>query len=156
MEEKKDKDFKSLEQEIRHEKNELNHLKEELAYEEKKLEGLENEIRSVEKNEHSGQHKHHHHHQHDHEKIKLIFIVNGTPAPVVVNKNCELKTAVVLALKESGNEARPYTDWGIKWNNTPLDLNKKIEDYHFPECAELFLSLNAGHGGGSKIILCKL
>ncbi|MBN8675444.1 MAG: DUF2604 domain-containing protein [Chitinophagales bacterium] len=58
-----------------------------------------------------------------------------------------LKKAVELALKESGNEGRPLSDWSVKWNGQMLDLEKKIKEYKFPECAELYLSLNAGQGG---------
>jgi hypothetical protein len=30
------------------------------------------------------------------------------------------------ALKETGNEGRPLSDWSVKWNNQVLDMNKKI------------------------------
>lgn len=80
-------------------------------------------------------------------EICLVFIVNGSPEKVQAKTNWNFKKAVEIALKESGNEGRPLTDWSVKWNNQLLDINKKIEDFHFPECVELFLSLNAGQGG---------
>lgn len=80
-------------------------------------------------------------------EICLVFIVNGTPFKMDAIIEWHLKKAVEVALKETGNEGRPLTDWTVKWNNQSLALDKKIEEFNFPECVELFLSLNAGTGG---------
>ena len=80
-------------------------------------------------------------------EICLVFIVNGSPYKMEANIEWHLRKAVELALRETGNEGRPLSDWSVKWNNQVLDMNQKIEEFNFPECAELFLSLNAGQGG---------
>src|SRR3989337_4352178 len=84
---------------------------------------------------------------HPHKKeICLIFIVNGSPVKIHAKLNWHLKKVIETVLDETGNEGRPLTDWSVKWNDHLLDMDKKIEYFNFPECAELFLSLNAGKG----------
>jgi len=80
-------------------------------------------------------------------EVCLVFIVNGSPHKMEARLEWHLRKAVEIALKATGNEGRPLSDWSVKWQNQALDINKKIEEFHFPECAELFLSLNAGQGG---------
>lgn len=82
--------------------------------------------------------------------VRLVFIVNGEAFTLEAKQNWHLRKAVEAALKENGNEGRPLTDWTANWNNQPLDLDKKIEDYSFPEGSEIFLSLNAGQGGNQN------
>lgn len=77
----------------------------------------------------------------------IIVIVNGIPCPMVVNEEWHLSKIVKDALKETKNEGRDISAWTLKWNDQPLDLNKKVEEYDFPENAELYLSLSAGQGG---------
>ncbi|MBL7738484.1 MAG: DUF2604 domain-containing protein [Chitinophagaceae bacterium] len=118
-------------------------------------ENLHNE--SIRDDRHSTNPKHSDDKPHPHPKppkdkeICLIFIVNGKPEKIEAKVNWHLKKAVEIALKESGNEGRPLSDWSVKWNNRVLDMEKKIEEFNFPECAELFLSLNAGQGGNTSM-----
>lgn len=84
----------------------------------------------------------------EHKKtITLLFIVNGSATPIESELNWELKVAVELALQKTGNSGRPLTDWVVKYENQTLNLDEKIHKFKFPEKAELFVSLNAGHGG---------
>lgn len=78
----------------------------------------------------------------------LTFIVNGTETIVDhVNVNQPLHVPVNKALQQTGNTGRPLSDWQVLYNDQPLDLNKKVEDYNLPEDAVIFLSLKAGQGG---------
>lgn len=134
-------DLNHLKEEIKHEGEKIKHLEEELEFEQKEVKHLGEEVEELEKN----------HHEHDqHKKHELLFIINGKSIKVQVDLEWTLKEAVEHALKQSGNEGRPIEDWNVKYNNVALDLNKRIKEFHFKDCAELFLSLNAGHGGALK------
>lgn len=128
---------KELNKMIEHEEEEILHERKEIIQDEKELKRLKELKHELEEK-----------HQHDHEKkVCLKFIVNGSPFEINENENVLLKKAVEDALHKSGNDSRPLPDWKVRFNNQVLDINKKIKDFHFPECAELFLSLIAGKGG---------
>ncbi len=83
--------------------------------------------------------------------ISLVFIVNGVEYPIEkVNVNQPLSVSVNKALKDSGNTGRDLSDWQVKWNDTNLNIDNKIEDYNLPDGAKLFISLKAGVGGNGK------
>jgi hypothetical protein len=78
----------------------------------------------------------------------LVFIVNGTETIVdPVNVNQPLHVSVNKALQQTGNSGRPLGDWQVLFNDQPLDINRKVEEFNFPETAVIFLSLKAGQGG---------
>ncbi|HMJ69741.1 MAG TPA: DUF2604 domain-containing protein [Cyclobacteriaceae bacterium] len=78
----------------------------------------------------------------------LTFIVNGTETIVdPVNVNQPLHVSVNKALQQTGNSGRPLGDWQVLFNDQPLDINKKVEEFNFPDNAVIFLSLKAGQGG---------
>lgn len=78
----------------------------------------------------------------------LVFIVNGTETIVdPVNVNQPLHVSVNKALQQTGNSGRPLGDWQVLFNDQPLDINRKVEEFNFPENAVIFLSLKAGQGG---------
>lgn len=80
--------------------------------------------------------------------ISLLFIVNGTETLVEkVNVQQPLHVPVEKALAQTGNTGRPIGDWQVIFNDQSLDVNKKVEEYKFPENAVIFLSLKAGQGG---------
>jgi predicted RNase H-like nuclease (RuvC/YqgF family) len=133
-----EKEMKHLKEEVEHEGEKINQLEKELEFEQKEVKHLSKEIEELEK---------FHDEQNHHRNLHLLFIVNGKAEKISVEPEWTLEHAVKIALRESGNEGRPLTDWTVKYNNKVLDLNKKIKEFHFAECAELFLSLNAGHGG---------
>lgn len=81
-------------------------------------------------------------------KISLTFIVNGTETVVQnINVNQPLHVAVQKALDQTGNSGRPIGEWQVIYNDQTLDISKKVEEFHFPENAVIFLSLKAGQGG---------
>ena len=139
-----DKDLRKLAEEIRIEETEIHELEDVVEHEKEKLHHLE------EKREHLEHERHHHH-----PEACLVFIINGLPQKVEARADWPLKSAVEVALKESGNEGRPIDDWDVKWNNRILDLKKEIREYQFPECVDLFLSLKAGQGGAIKHGSCR-
>jgi hypothetical protein len=121
---------------INHEESEIHHLKDELHEDGEELHRLQKLKQDNEER-----------HKHPQDKVCLLFIVNGTPFKIYENENAILQVAVIAALKESGNEGRKLEDWTVKFNNMILDMKLHIKDFHFPECAELFLSPVAGKGG---------
>lgn len=139
-----EKQLEELHQEIREEQQDIRELRKELRDEEADLDKLEEKLEKLE-DEHHG----HHHDCHPEHKyqIKLIFIVNGKPYEKTVKKDRQLKSVEEEVLKETGNAGRPLTDWTIKFHDKSLDTNKTIKELNLPDCAELFLSLNAGTGG---------
>lgn len=141
-----ERELSNLKKEIELEKHRLDHIKEEEVLEEEQLEHLEKEVDRLERE--------HHHHE---KALKLIFIVNTQPVEIEARLDWKLEKAVELALDKSGNKGRPISDWTVKRGNTTLDLVTPIGDFHFRECEELFVSLNAGQGGtfNHKSRLCR-
>lgn len=81
-------------------------------------------------------------------QISLVFIVNGTETIVeMVNINQPLHVSVQKALDQTGNSGRAIGEWQVICNDQPLDVNKKVEEYNFPNDAVIFISLKAGQGG---------
>ena len=79
----------------------------------------------------------------------LTVVVNGQPVEVDVNIHAPLRTVIPKALHDSGNVGQPPENWELKdAAGNLLDLDKKIEDYHFSPETTLFLSLKAGVAGG--------
>jgi len=143
-EEGTDKELRELTEEIRIEKTEIHELENIVEHEKRELHQLEEKRERLEQ-------AHHHHHP----EACLVFIINGQPKKVEAKLEWPLKKAVELALKETGNEGRPTSDWNVTWNNQVLDMNKEIREFHFPECVDLFLSLKAGQGGNLMPQPCK-
>jgi hypothetical protein len=78
----------------------------------------------------------------------LTIVVNGVPTDIEVNENAPLHTVIEPALHKSGNTSRPPQDWELKDSQgNLLPPEQKIEDFHFPSDAKVFLSLKAGIGG---------
>lgn len=81
-------------------------------------------------------------------KISLTIIVNGQPTVVDVIGDAPLGSIVPEALRQTENSGQPQENWELRdADGTLLNLNKKIEDYGFPEKTRLFLNLKAGVGG---------
>ncbi len=82
------------------------------------------------------------------EKESLTVVVNGRPIELTVNENAPLHTLIPKALEESGNQGQPPDNWELRdERGNLLDLNQKIEDFHFAEGTKLFLNPKAGVGG---------
>lgn len=147
--------LEKLHEEIREEQQDIRDLKKELRDEEGDLDKLEEDVEKL-KDEYEDHHHHNedqgHHGDHDDhcgdlKELKLIFIVNGNPYPKTILPNKVLQSVVEEVLKESGNTARPISEWKVKYKDKNLDITKTVKELDLPNCAELFLSLNAGTGG---------
>ena len=66
--------------------------------------------------------------------ISLKFIVNGVETVVEnVNIHQPLRVAVQKALNQTGNQGRDINDWQVIYNDQHLDINKKVEEFSFPD-----------------------
>ena len=82
----------------------------------------------------------------DRNKLTLIVVVGGTPEHVEVNVHSPLRTVIPLALIH--HPGQPPENWELRdATGNLLDLDRKIEDYHFAPETTLFLNLKAGVGG---------
>ncbi|MCY4421285.1 MAG: DUF2604 domain-containing protein [Gammaproteobacteria bacterium] len=83
------------------------------------------------------------------EKLNQItIVVNGQPIKVQVKPETLIRTAVIDALKESGNSGQPLENWELRDSSGQIiDLDKSVENVVPKEGTELFLSLKAGVGG---------
>ena len=78
-------------------------------------------------------------------KFQLIFIVNGTPVPQEVNQNQPLHAVLGALLVAAGVGGDADKDrWEFKFNDQPLDSNKKIIELGLPAGAQIFVNLKAG------------
>ncbi len=81
-------------------------------------------------------------------KETLTVVVNGKPVELEINENAPLHTLVPKALTETGNQGQPPQNWELRdEKGNLLDLDKKIEDFHFAAGTKLFLNPKAGVGG---------
>lgn len=84
-------------------------------------------------------------------KISITVIVSGTPTVVEANPKQKIKVVAQKALEQTGNTARPLSDWTVKTRQGEvLDLDKTIEDYGFKDGDQIVMSLQAGVGGCSN------
>ena len=81
-------------------------------------------------------------------KISITVVVNGQPTVVDAIGDAPLGTIIPDALRQTENSGQPPENWELRdTEGNLLDLDKKIEDYGFPEKVRLFLNLKAGVGG---------
>lgn len=81
-------------------------------------------------------------------KIQLIVVVNTEDVPVDANVNAPLQTVAQHALNKSESKDRPLEDFEFKGpDGVPLDLSRKVGDFHFTPGTKLFLSLRVGIQG---------
>lgn len=80
--------------------------------------------------------------------ISLRFVVNGEETVVdKVNIHQPLKVAAEKALQQTNNTGRDLSEFQAKYNNNDINLSHKVEDFHFPTGATIYLSLKIGQGG---------
>ena len=80
--------------------------------------------------------------------IVLKIVVNGQQTEVRVNEEAPLSTVIPKALEQTKNTGQPPSNWELKDSEgNVLDINKKVDDFHFKPETILFLSLKAGVGG---------
>ena len=78
---------------------------------------------------------------------RVEVIIGGQPYEMHYREHTTVKELMAEALKKSGDEGRPVDDWQIKYDGRVLDENAKVDSYHLPCDAKLFMSLRAGHLG---------
>jgi len=84
-------------------------------------------------------------------KVSLTVIVSGTPTVVEANPNQKLQVVAEKALEQTGNTARPLSDWTLKTREgQTLELTKTVADYGFVDGTQLVMSLEAGVGGSMQ------
>jgi Protein of Unknown function (DUF2604) len=135
---KVEKKLEHLEEEV---KEEIEILAEIKHHKEEELLEIREEIADLE----------HREEKHHHDTISLKFIVNGSPVNIGVKLEELLSVAVVEALKETGNAGRALSAWDVKYQDKSLDVNKTVKELGLPDCAELYVSLKAGHGGSINL-----
>jgi hypothetical protein len=81
-------------------------------------------------------------------KVNLTVIVSGTPTEVDANPNQKLHVVAQKALEQTGNTARPLSEWTLKTRDgVVLNMNNTVESYELKDGDVLVLSLDAGVGG---------
>ena len=81
-------------------------------------------------------------------KISITVVVNGQPTVVDAIGDAPLGTIIPDALRQTENSGQPSGNWELRdAEGNLLDLDKKVEDYGFPEKGRLFLNQKAGVGG---------
>jgi hypothetical protein len=82
------------------------------------------------------------------EKLAITVIVNGQPTVVEAETEAPLGTIIPIALEQTKNTGQPADNWELRDSaGVELNLDQKIEDFHFPKDVRLFLNLKAGVGG---------
>ena len=67
-------------------------------------------------------------------KISITVVVNGQPTVVDAIGDAPLGTIIPDALRQTENSGQPSENWELRdAEGNLLDLDKKIEDYGFPE-----------------------
>jgi hypothetical protein len=78
---------------------------------------------------------------------RVEVIIGGHPYEMHYGEHTTVKELMAEALKKSGDEGRQVDDWQIKHDGRVLDENAKVDSYHLPCDAKLFMSVRAGHLG---------
>ena len=80
--------------------------------------------------------------------------VNGQPTDVYVTQDQTLGAIIPVALHQTGYSEQPPENWELKDDaGNLLDLNKKVEDYGFPEKVRLFLQVRRKPISSAKEII---
>jgi hypothetical protein len=88
---------------------------------------------------------------HSEQKVRLIFIINGQDYPVEADAAVPLASAVQEALVESGNTARPPSEWEVRdIKGVLLPQSRTPKELNLHSGTRLFLSLQVGAGGVGK------
>jgi hypothetical protein len=80
--------------------------------------------------------------------VSLTVVVNGVQTTIDANVNAPLRVVAEHALSRTQNTGRPLSDWEFKdADGRPLDLSRKVSDYHFAGGAVLYLTPTVGVNG---------
>jgi hypothetical protein len=82
------------------------------------------------------------------DKIRVLVVVNGIEATIDAETNSPIRAVVERALAQTHHTGRPITDWELKdAQGIPLELNRKIKEFHFSSNVVLYLTLVVGVNG---------
>lgn len=77
----------------------------------------------------------------------VTFVIQGQDFTVEVNPNQPIKTGIVKALQQSGNQGNP-DEWKARTEDGKvLDINKSFSDQGITGPTKLFLNKGPGRGG---------
>jgi Protein of Unknown function (DUF2604) len=80
--------------------------------------------------------------------FKITIVVNGQPTEVEAHPKHKLESLIAPALHKTHNTGQPPENWELRDSaGMLLDINEKIEDFHFAPDTRLMLNLKAGVGG---------
>jgi hypothetical protein len=85
-----------------------------------------------------------------HKEIDLTIVVSGQPERLKAHPNEKLERLVHQALKRSGNEGQPPSDWELRTESGELlDQETTVAHAGVVNGQTLFLSPKAGAGGSA-------
>ena len=80
--------------------------------------------------------------------ISVRAVVNGMPTEVQPSPEDPLLSTVELALRQTGNEGRPASEWTVTDDSgRPLDPARNARDLELKNFGTLFIQVEAGAGG---------
>lgn len=83
------------------------------------------------------------------QNINITVIVSGQPTSVKVNRHQKVDQIIKEALRETGNQGQPSSEWELRTSSGALiSLEKDVDDAGITDGATLYLSPRAGAGGG--------
>lgn len=85
------------------------------------------------------------------QNITAVVVVSGQPTSVKVNLHQKVEHLVKEALKLSGNQGQPSSEWELRRSDGGLiDQDSTIESAAIKEGMTLYLSPKAGAGGAGR------
>ena len=82
------------------------------------------------------------------EKVEVVIVVSGQPERLKVKANERLEHVVREALKKSGNQGQPPSEWELRTEDGRLlDQSQTVAEAGIHSGMTLFLSPTAGAGG---------
>jgi hypothetical protein len=83
-----------------------------------------------------------------HTELELTIVVSGQPERLKAHPHEKLEHLVKEALKRSGNEGQPPSDWELRTEDGQLiDQQQTVAEAGLTDGQTLFLSPKAGAGG---------
>ena len=81
-------------------------------------------------------------------EIEVVVVVSGQPERIDIGAHQKLQHLVHEALRRSGNQGQPPSDWDLRTESGQLlDQHLTVADAHLENGVTLFLSPQAGAGG---------
>ena len=86
-----------------------------------------------------------------HPEIEITIVVSGQPQRLKAKEHEKLEHLVREALRRSGNEGQPASDWELRTEDGRLlDQEQTVAEAGIENGQTLFLSPKAGAGGATR------